>query len=97
MVTMGMTRPGGLLLSVVMAGTLSAAGAGPAVPVGGGHWRLRADPDGRRDSRTTFTAYVPPGSLARDKLLAGTGAGVTALACVTCHGAQLQGLGQASI
>jgi hypothetical protein len=28
----------------------------------------------RRDSRTTFTAYVPPGSLARGKVLASTGA-----------------------
>jgi cytochrome c553 len=50
----------------------------------------------RRDSRTTFTAYVPPGSLARAKVLANTGAGVVGvLACMTCHGAQLQGLGQA--
>ncbi len=49
----------------------------------------------RRDSRTSFTAYVPPGSLARGKALATTGAGVTVLTCVTCHGAQLQGRGQA--
>lgn len=49
----------------------------------------------RRDSRTTFTAYVPPGSLARGKAVATTGAGVSVLACATCHGAQLQGLGQA--
>jgi cytochrome c553 len=29
----------------------------------------------RRDSRTTFTAYVPPSSLARGRVLANTGAG----------------------
>jgi cytochrome c553 len=46
----------------------------------------------RRDSRTTFTAYVPPGSLARGKLVASNGAGPGTLPCVICHGAQLQGL-----
>jgi cytochrome c553 len=52
----------------------------------------------RRDSRTTFTAYVPPGSLARGKLLATTGAtGATGatIACAICHGPQLQGMGLA--
>jgi len=48
-----------------------------------------------RDSRTTFTAYVPPGSLARGKLLATTGAGGTTIACVVCHGPQLQGMATA--
>jgi cytochrome c553 len=46
----------------------------------------------RRDSRTTFTAFVPPGSLARGRLLAEKGGGPGTLACVTCHGAQLQGM-----
>jgi cytochrome c553 len=45
-----------------------------------------------RDSRTTFTAYVPPGSLARGKLLATTGAGSASIACVICHGPQLRGM-----
>jgi cytochrome c553 len=49
----------------------------------------------RRDSRTTFTAYVPPGSLARGRVLATAGAGGATLACATCHGPQLQGMGLA--
>jgi cytochrome c553 len=49
----------------------------------------------RRDSRTTFTAFVPPGSLARGSLLASAGAGGATLACATCHGPQLQGMGLA--
>jgi cytochrome c553 len=49
----------------------------------------------RRDSRTTFTAYVPPGSLARGKLLAERGAGLGTLPCVICHGPQLLGMGLA--
>jgi cytochrome c553 len=49
----------------------------------------------RRDSRTTFTAFVPPGSLARGRLLASAGAGGATLACATCHGPQLQGMGLA--
>jgi cytochrome c553 len=45
------------------------------------------------DWRTTLTAYVPPGSTARGKLLVQTGAG--ALPCASCHGARLQGMGTA--
>jgi len=44
-----------------------------------------------RDSRATFTAYVPPGSLARGKaLVAGLDLQKTP-ACATCHGTELRG------
>jgi cytochrome c553 len=46
-----------------------------------------------RDPRTTFTAYVPPGSVARGAALA-TGKGTPRLPqCATCHGADLRGKG----
>jgi len=48
-----------------------------------------------RDSRATFTAYVPPGSLARGQLLVNSGTGVAAVPCMICHGAGLKGLGVA--
>jgi cytochrome c553 len=45
-----------------------------------------------RDSRATFTAYVPIGSLAKGEALAKTGgSGVTA-ACGLCHGPDLKGV-----
>ena len=45
-----------------------------------------------RDSRATFTAYVPLGSLAKGEALAKTGgSGVTA-ACGLCHGPDLKGV-----
>jgi len=43
-----------------------------------------------RDHRTTYTAYVPPGSIARGTALA-TGNGNPAVACETCHGPGLKG------
>jgi cytochrome c553 len=48
-----------------------------------------------RDTHATFTAYVPPGSLARGRLLANSGGTVMPVACTVCHGAQLRGLGVA--
>jgi cytochrome c553 len=45
-----------------------------------------------RDARSTFTAYVPVGSIARGELLVRTGGGTT-LQCAICHGADLKGLG----
>ena len=44
----------------------------------------------RRDPRSGFVAYVPPGSIARGKELAETGAGRT-IPCVMCHGERLEG------
>ena len=46
-----------------------------------------------RDPRSGFVAYVPPGSIARGKALAETGAGGKTIACTVCHGAGLKGLG----
>jgi cytochrome c553 len=42
-----------------------------------------------RDTRAKFTAYVPPGSIARGKALATS----AAIPCVTCHGPDLRGIG----
>ncbi|HXC31335.1 MAG TPA: hypothetical protein VNZ56_02615 [Verrucomicrobiae bacterium] len=45
-----------------------------------------------RDPHAGFTAYVPPGAIAKGKELATTGAGKTT-ACIVCHGPTLSGLG----
>ena len=45
------------------------------------------------DPTSGFVAYVPPGSLAKGAALARTGAGGRVTACVTCHGADLRGMG----
>ena len=46
----------------------------------------------RRDERSGFIAYVPPGSIARGKRLA-TAVGGKTQACIACHGADLRGVG----
>lgn len=46
-----------------------------------------------RDTRATFTAYVPVGSLAKGEALATTGGSGTTMACAGCHGPDLQGVG----
>jgi cytochrome c553 len=46
-----------------------------------------------RDPRVGFTAYVPPGSLAKGEALATTGANGKTIACAICHGAGLRGVG----
>jgi len=46
-----------------------------------------------RDSRVTFTAYVPPGSLARGAALVTGAANERIPACATCHGEGLRGVG----
>jgi cytochrome c553 len=45
-----------------------------------------------RDPHSGFTAYVPVGAVKRGKALVTTGRGKT-IACATCHGADLKGLG----
>jgi cytochrome c553 len=45
-----------------------------------------------RDARFGFIAYVPPGSIARGKILATKGDGATQ-PCIACHGADLRGVG----
>ncbi|HTT05656.1 MAG TPA: c-type cytochrome [Steroidobacteraceae bacterium] len=44
----------------------------------------------RRDPNSGFITYVPPGSVARGRILASTGGGKT-VACTSCHGADLRG------
>src|SRR5690348_2697663 len=46
------------------------------------------------DTHAGFIAYVPPGSIRRGARLANTGSG-SVLACASCHGDRLQGLGTA--
>ncbi|MBW7971670.1 c-type cytochrome [Bradyrhizobium sp. BR 10289] len=46
-----------------------------------------------RDSRATFTAYVPIGSLAKGQALVTTGGSGTTVACAGCHGPDLRGTG----
>jgi cytochrome c553 len=44
-----------------------------------------------RDDNLVYTAYVPPGSLARGLLLARGGGATVAPPCIACHGDHLQG------
>jgi cytochrome c553 len=46
-----------------------------------------------RDTRSQFIAYVPTGSVAKGEALATTGGDGKTLACGTCHGPGLRGLG----
>ena len=46
-----------------------------------------------RDSQSTFTAYVPVGSVTQGETLAKTGGPGTTLACGICHGPALTGVG----
>jgi cytochrome c553 len=48
-----------------------------------------------RDSRVTFVAYVPVGSIEKGRNLATTGGGGKTIACASCHGPDLKG--QASV
>ena len=46
-----------------------------------------------RDPHSGFIAYVPPGSIARGRALAENGGKGKTIACTTCHGDGLRGLG----
>jgi cytochrome c553 len=48
-----------------------------------------------RDGRSGFIAYVPVGSVKKGEALAATGGAGKTVACVTCHGPELKGLGTA--
>jgi cytochrome c553 len=52
---------------------------------------LDAERHEHRDDNLVYTAYVPPGSVARGQLLARGGGASAAPPCVTCHGDRLQG------
>ena len=47
----------------------------------------------KRDIHSGFTAYVPPGSVKRGETLVKTGGSGKTIACGTCHGDDLHGLG----
>jgi len=47
-----------------------------------------------RDPRSGFVSYVPPGSIAKGKMLAKNGVEGRSVACSACHGANLQGVGE---
>jgi len=46
-----------------------------------------------RDPHSPFIAYVPPGSIAKGRALAQNGGNGKTIACSTCHGDALRGLG----
>jgi cytochrome c553 len=46
-----------------------------------------------RDARASFVAYVPAGSIAKGEALVKTGGNGRTVACGTCHGGDLKGLG----
>ena len=46
-----------------------------------------------RNPKSGFVAYVPMGSLKTGEALVKTGGNGTTIACITCHGANLQGVG----
>jgi cytochrome c553 len=48
----------------------------------------------KRDPRSGFIAYVPPGSIAKGQALVSTGGNKT-VACAACHGPELKGMGDA--
>jgi cytochrome c553 len=79
-----------------IAGVLWAAAEGnEREPLGG---RILEVPDNlvqfeSRDPRSTFTAYVPVGSLAKGEALVTKGGPGKTVACAPCHGQDLKGLG----
>jgi cytochrome c553 len=47
-----------------------------------------------RDPHTGFIAYVPPGSVAKGKVLVTSGGAGRTISCSICHGDDLKGLGE---
>ena len=77
---------GGTFVPVAGAGTEPIAGRIVEMPEDA----RRAD---LRDSSSGFVAYVPVGSIKKGELLVTTGGNGRTVACGTCHGADLTGLG----
>ena len=72
------------------------AAEGGSEPLGSRIIEVPQDPvnAARRDPRNGFVAYVPPGSIKRGEAIVRSGSrGV--MSCVICHGAALQGIGDA--
>jgi cytochrome c553 len=80
--------------TVVAAWYLVVDKSGGTEPIGERIIELADDPDRfvSRDTRVTFTANVPVGSVQRGRDLA-SGKGPVTAACDTCHGAGLKGAG----
>jgi len=81
--------------TIVSGGMLMKAPGGGAEPIGK---RIIEVPDDsrraeNRDPDVTYTAYVPPGSLAKGKELATSETGEKTMACKECHGDDLKGDG----
>jgi len=79
--------------TVVAGWMLARTTDGEMEPIGDRIVELADDPDRfeRRDSRTTFSAFVPPGAVRRGAELVATAAGGRSQLCVTCHGPELRG------
>ena len=74
---------------------LAAVKSGETEPIG---QRIIEVPDDleqfvNRDTRASFTAYVPPGSVKKGQALAADGGGGKTVQCGICHGPGLKGLG----
>lgn len=67
--------------------------AGGREPLGHRLIELADDPQrvDNNDSRATFTAYAPPGSIARGEALTSTGGQGRTVPCAACHGERLRG------
>ena len=81
--------------TIVSGGMLMKAAEGGTEPIGSRIIEVPDDSDraGNRDSDVTYTAYVPPGSLAKGKELATSETGDKTIACKECHGDDLKGDG----
>ena len=82
--------------TTVSGGMLMRAPEGGTEPIGN---RIIEVPDDSvraedRDPDVTYTAYVPPGSLAKGKELATSETGEKTIACKECHGDDLKGDGE---
>jgi cytochrome c553 len=64
-------------------------------PIGTRIIELPADPDRTemRDPYSGYIAHVPPGSIKRGEALVTTGGNGKTMACATCHGPDLKGVG----
>lgn len=69
--------------------------AGGTEPLGNRIIELPEDParSVARDPHSGFVAYVPKGSIARGEMIVTTGNGGKIIACGTCHGQSLEGMG----
>lgn len=70
-------------------GFILAAQPGPREPIAGRIIEVPDDPEAfeKRDPRASFTAWVPPGSIARGRAVAAE------IGCIECHAEQMNGWG----